>query len=144
MELALFSENSLAFLLRWLHLLAGVTWIGLLYYFNFIQGEYFKEADGGAKSDVIQKMVPRALWWFRWGAMFTFLSGIFLIYVKHLTGMGIMIGVTMGTIMFLNVWLIIWPSQKIVIASAKQVAGGGEALPGAAAALGKAGLASPN
>ena len=142
MELALFSENSLAFLLRWLHLLAGVTWIGLLYYFNFIQGEYFKEADGSAKSNVIQLMVPRALWWFRWGAMFTFLSGLYLIYIKHLTGMGIMIGVTMGIIMFLNVWLIIWPNQKIVIASAKQVAGGGEALPGAAAALGKAGLAS--
>ena len=142
MELALFSENSLAFLLRWVHLLAGVTWIGLLYYFNFIQGEYFKEADGGAKSNVIQLMVPRALWWFRWGAMFTFLSGLYLIYLKHLTGMGIMIGVIMGIIMFLNVWLIIWPNQKIVIASAKQVAGGGEALPGAAAALGKAGLAS--
>jgi len=141
-ELALFAENSLAFLTRWVHLLAGVTWIGLLYYFNFIQGEYFKEADGGAKSNVIQLMVPRALWWFRWGAMFTFLSGIYLIYLKHLSGMGIMIGVTMGIIMFLNVWLIIWPNQKIVIASAKQVAGGGEALPGAAAALGKAGLAS--
>ena len=142
MELALFSEYSLAFLLRWLHLLAGVTWIGLLYYFNFIQGEYFKEADAGAKSNVIQLMVPRALWWFRWGAMFTFLSGIYLIYLKHLVGMGIMVGATMGIIMFLNVWLIIWPNQKIVIASAKQVAGGGEALPGAAAALGKAGLAS--
>jgi len=141
-ELALFSEYSLAFLLRWLHLLAGVTWIGLLYYFNFIQGEYFKEADGGAKSNVIQLMVPRALWWFRWGAMFTFLSGIYLIYLRNLTGMGIMIGATLGIIMFLNVWLIIWPNQKIVIASAKQVAGGGEALPGAAAALGKAGLAS--
>jgi len=141
-ELALFSENSLAFLLRWVHLLAGVTWIGLLYYFNFIQGEYFKTADGGAKSDVIQQMVPRALWWFRWGAMFTFLSGIIIVYLKHLMGMGILIGVTMGTIMFLNVWLIIWPNQKIVIASAKQVADGGEALPGAAAALGKAGLAS--
>ena len=141
-ELALLSENSLAFLLRWVHLLAGVTWIGLLYYFNFIQGEYFKEADGGAKSNVIQLMVPRALWWFRWGAMFTFLSGLYLIYIKHLSGMGIMIGVIMGIIMFLNVWLIIWPNQKIVIASAKQVAGGGEALPGAAAALGKAGLAS--
>jgi len=128
--------------MRWVHLLAGITWIGLLYYFNFIQGEYFKEADGGAKSDVIQKMVPRALWWFRWGAMFTFLSGAYLIYLRHLTGMGIMIGATLGTIMFLNVWLIIWPNQKIVIASAKQVAGGGEALPGAAVALGKAGLAS--
>ncbi len=142
MELALFSGNSLAFLARWVHLLAGVTWIGLLYYFNFIQGEYFKEADGGAKSDVIQKMVPRALWWFRWGAMFTFLSGTYLLYLKHLSGMGIIIGATLGTIMFLNVWLIIWPNQKTVIASAKQVAGGGEALPGAAAALGKAGLAS--
>jgi len=141
-ELALLSDNSLAFLMRWVHLLAGVTWIGLLYYFNFIQGEYFKEADGGAKSDVIQKMVPRALWWFRWGAMFTLLSGLYLVYLKHLSGMGIMIGVTMGIIMFLNVWLIIWPNQKIVIASAKQVAGGGDALPGAAAALGKAGLAS--
>jgi len=141
-ELALLSENSLPFLLRWVHLLAGVAWVGLLYYFNFIQGEYFKEADGGAKSDVIQKLVPNALWWFRWAAMFTFLSGLYLIYFWKLTGMGIMIGITMGTIMFLNVWLIIWPNQKIVIASAKQVAGGGEALPRAAAALGKAGLAS--
>jgi uncharacterized membrane protein len=141
-EFALLGQNSLAFLLRWAHLLAGTTWVGLLYYFNFVQGEYFKEADGGAKSDIIQKMVPRALWWFRWGAVFTFLSGATLVYVRHLSGMGIMIGVAMGTIMFLNVWLIIWPNQKIVIASAKQVAGGGEALPGATAALGKAGLAS--
>jgi uncharacterized membrane protein len=141
-ELALFSDNSLAFLLRWVHLLAGVTWIGLLYYFNFIQGEYFKAADGAAKTNVIQLMVPRALWWFRWGAMFTFLSGVYLVYIKHLSGMGIMIGVILGIIMFLNVWLIIWPNQKTVIASANQVAGGGEPLPGAAVALGKAGLAS--
>ena len=126
----------------WLHVLAGITWIGLLYYFNFVQGEYFKEADGGAKGDVIQKLVPRTLWWFRWGAMFTFLSGALLIYFKHLSGMGIMIGAVLGTIMFLNVWLIIWPNQKIVIASAKQVGAGGDALPEAAGALGKAGLAS--
>ena len=142
MELALLSQNSLAFLLRWVHLLAGVTWVGLLYYFNFVQGEYFKEADGGAKSDVIQKLVPKALWWFRWAAIFTFVSGLYLIYYWKLTGMGISIGIVMGTIMFLNVWLIIWPNQKIIIASANQVAGGGQALPGAATALGKAGLAS--
>ncbi|MGD9020842.1 MAG: urate hydroxylase PuuD [Lysobacterales bacterium] len=146
MELALLSENSLGFLLRWVHLLAGVAWIGLLYYFNFVQGEYFKEADGGAKSDAIQKLVPRALWWFRWGAMFTFLSGILLLFVLpnlgHFSGTGIMVGATLGTIMFLNVWLVIWPNQKIVIASTKQVATGGDALPNAAAALGKAGLAS--
>lgn len=138
----LFNEHFLAFLFRWLHFLAGITWIGLLYYFNFVQGEYFKEADGGAKSDVIQKLVPQALWWFRWAAMFTFLSGCYLLYAFSLNGIGIVVGATLGTIMFLNVWLIIWPNQKIVIASATQVAGGGEALPGAAAALGKAGLAS--
>ena len=146
MELALLSDNALAFLLRWVHLLAGVAWIGLLYYFNFVQGEYFKEADGGAKSDAIQKLVPRALWWFRWGAMFTFISGILLLYflphLKHFSGTGIMVGAALGTIMFLNVWLVIWPNQKTVIASAKQVAGGGEALPDAASALAKAGLAS--
>jgi len=141
-ELALLSDSAFAFLLRWVHLLVGVVWVGLLYYFNFIQAEYFKEADAGAKSDVIQKMVPNALWWFRWAAVFTFLSGIILLYVKHLSGMGIIIGVTMGTIMFLNVWLVIWPNQKIIMASAKQVAGGGHALPGAAIALAKAGLAS--
>jgi uncharacterized membrane protein len=74
--------------------------------------------------------------------MFTFLSGCYLLYAFRLNGIGIIVGATLGTIMFLNVWLIIWPNQKIVIASAKQVAGGGEALPGVAAALGKAGLAS--
>ena len=142
MELSLFNAAGVQFLMRWAHLLAGITWIGLLYYFNFVQGEYFKEADAGAKSDVIQKLVPNALWWFRWAAMFTFLTGVILIALKQLTGLGIMIGAVMGILMFLNVWLIIGPNQKIVIASAKQVAGGGEALPEAGAALGKAGLAS--
>ena len=142
MELAILTQGAIGFLLRWIHLLAGVTWIGLLWYFNFVQGEYFKEADGGAKSDAIQKLVPRALWWFRWGAMFTFLSGLALLAFYKLSGFGIMVGAVLGIIMFLNVWLIIWPNQKTVIASAKQVAGGGEALAGAGAALAKAGLAS--
>ena len=65
MNLAIFNEAGVWFLLRWVHLFAGVTWIGLLYYFNFVQVEYFKEDDGGAKSDVLQKLAPRALWWFR-------------------------------------------------------------------------------
>jgi uncharacterized membrane protein len=142
MELSLFNQAGAWFLLRWVHLLAGVAWIGLLYYFNFVQMEYFKEADAGAKSDAIQKLVPRALWWFRWGAMFTFLSGFALLGLKHLAGLGIIIGAVLGTLMFLNVWLIIWPNQKVVISSAKQVAAGGEALTEAGAALAKAGLAS--
>ena len=141
-ELALLQGNALAFLFRWIHLLAGVAWIGLLWYFNFVQGEYFKEADAAAKSDAIRKLVPRALWWFRWGAMFTFLSGLAMLGAKHLSGYGIIVGSTLGTLMFLNVWLIIWPNQKVVIASAEKVAGGGEADPAAAGALAKAGLAS--
>lgn len=103
------------FLFRWGHVLFGITWIGLLYYFNFVQGEYFKEAEAGAKADATKKLAPRALWWFRWGAMFTFLTGVYLL---HSLGGGfnqyIVLAAIMGTFMFLNVWLIIWPNQKIV------------------------------
>ena len=141
-ELALLQGNALAFLFRWIHLLGGVAWIGLLWYFNFVQGEYFKEAEAAAKSNAIRKLVPRALWWFRWAALLTFLSGLAMLGVKQLTGYGILVGSTLGTLMFLNVWLIIWPNQKTVIASAEKVAGGGEADPAAAGALAKAGLAS--
>lgn len=131
------------YLARWGHFLFGVTWIGLLYYFNFVQGEYFKEADAGARVDAFTKLVPRALWWFRWGAMFTFLTGAYMLAVRHqgLT-LDIALGATMGTLMFLNVWLIIWPNQKIVIASNQRVKEGGEALPEASAAAPKAALAS--
>ena len=58
----LFTGYGLDYLVRWLHMLAGVTWIGLLYYFNFVQTEYFKEAEDAHKSGAIQKLVPRALW----------------------------------------------------------------------------------
>ena len=131
------------YLFRWGHVLFGIVWIGLLYYFNFVQTEYFKEADPAHRSGAIQKLVPRALWWFRWGAAFTFLTGLYLLYVLHgaLT-YDITVGATLGTLMAFNVWFIIWPNQKIVIASATQVAEGGEALPEAAAAAPKAALAS--
>ena len=107
---------SIELLFRWLHVLFGVTWIGLLYYFNFIQGEYFKEAEPGAKADATQKLAPRALWWFRWGAMFTFLTGLYLLHAITSAGIDsyIIVGALMGIFMFLNVWLIIWPNQKIV------------------------------
>ena len=139
----LLTANGIDHLFRWGHFLAGITWIGLLYYFNFVQTEYFKEAEDAHRSGAIQKLVPRALWWFRWGAMLTFLTGLVLLYNRHagLT-LDITVGALLGTLMFLNVWLIIWPNQKIVIASAQQVAGGGEALPEAAGAAPKAALAS--
>ena len=103
--------------MRWGHIVFGVAWIGLLYYFNFVQTEYVKEADDSAKADVMAKLAPRALWWFRWAAMFTFLSGLLLLgYILHMRlSLGITLGALMGTLMMLNVWLIIWPNQKIVI-----------------------------
>ncbi len=103
------------FILRWGHVMFGVTWIGLLYYFNFIQGEYFKEAEADAKADATKKLAPRALWWFRWGAMFTLITGLYLLYLLGAaTNQYITLGALMGIFMFLNVWLIIWPNQKIV------------------------------
>jgi uncharacterized membrane protein len=142
-DIALFTSYGLDYLFRWSHYLAGITWIGILYYFNFIQGEYFKEAEDSHRSGAIQKLVPRALWWFRWAAMLTFLTGVGLLAFRHAGfSYDITVGATLGTLMFLNVWLIIWPNQKIVIASATQVASGGEALPAAAGAAPKAALAS--
>ena len=101
---------------RSLHILFGITWIGLLYYFNFVQTEYVKVADPDAKADVMKKLAPNALWWFRWAAFFTFLTGLILIHqITARIGTEIILGVTMGTIMMLNVWGIIWRNQKIVL-----------------------------
>jgi uncharacterized membrane protein len=141
------------FMLRWIHFLAGITWIGILYYFNFVQTPFFAETEAPVRVGAVQKLVPRALWWFRWGAMFTFLAGI-SIYIIRMSEMGsglfysapygvtITIGGLMGTLMFLNVWLVIWPAQQIVIASTNQVASGGQALPTAAASARRGALAS--
>jgi uncharacterized membrane protein len=141
------------FMLRWVHFLAGITWIGILYYFNFVQTPFFAETEAGVRTAAIQKLVPRALWWFRWGAMFTFLAGI-SIYLMRMSEMGgalfysspygvtITVGGLLGTLMFLNVWLVIWPNQQVVIASANQVASGGQALPAAAGAGRRGALAS--
>ena len=101
---------------RSLHVLFGIAWIGLLYYFNFVQGEYVKIADPDAKADVFKKLVPNALWWFRWAALFTFLTGVILLHQIYVRiGTEIILGATMGTIMMLNVWGIIWRNQKIVL-----------------------------
>ena len=109
-------ELLIEFLFRWGHVLFGIAWIGLLYYFNFVQGEYFKEATADAKSDATQKLVPNALWWFRWAAFFTFLTGLYLLEaISGRLNEGIILGALMGTLMMLNVWGIIWPNQKIVL-----------------------------
>ena len=119
---------------RAFHILFGITWIGLLYYFNFIQGEYVKVANPDAKADVFKKLAPNALWWFRWAALFTFLTGVILLHqVSAKLSTEIILGSTMGTLMMLNVWGIIWRTQKIVLGMKE----GDAAVAGA-----KAGLAS--
>jgi uncharacterized membrane protein len=144
------------FLLRWLHFLAGITWIGMLYYFNLVQTPFFATAEPAVRSGMIAGgLVGRALWWFRWGAMITFLTG--WLYLLHMIfarfggllpffstsyGWAITIGGVLGSLMWFNVWFVIWPAQQIVMASASQVAKGGQAIPEAAARGQRAGFAS--
>ena len=144
-------EEFIYFLLRWFHFLAGITWIGILYYFNFIQTPFFgTDLGGDAKSAMTRGLVPNALWWFRWGAMITFATGVLIILMKlgHGTSLSsgymtrILTGGLMGTLMWANVWFVIWPAQQVVIANANKVAGGGEADPTAATRAARAGLAS--
>lgn len=112
-----------SFLFKWAHLLVGITWIGLLYYFNFVQTEYFKEASPEGLSDAKKKLAPRALAWFRWAALATFVTGVILLggmgHGAHTVNDYIILGALMGTIMMLNVWLIIWPKQKIILGLAE-------------------------
>ena len=110
--------EELNFIVRYGHLLFGITWIGMLYYFNFVQGGYFKAATPEGLADAKAKLAPSALWWFRWGAMFTFLTGLYLLHTLGGTLIAndyIMVGALLGTFMFLNVWLVIWPAQKIAL-----------------------------
>jgi uncharacterized membrane protein len=148
----IFSIEGWYVLLRWFHVLAGITWIGVLYYFNFIQTPYFgTELGGQARSAMVRGLVPNALWWFRWGAMFTFLTGWLIVLTKlgHEgvpLGSGymtlILTGGLMGTLMWANVWFVIWPAQQVVIANAEKVAAGGEADPAAGPRGARAGVAS--
>src|SRR3954451_4397229 len=114
MDIALFSADGILFLFRWLHFFFGVTWIGHLYYFNFVQGAFFAETDATTKSNAIQKLVPRALWWFRWGAMFTMVTGVMYLGMRgHMLGhavfvtswgIAILTGAFLGLLMWANVW----------------------------------------
>lgn len=140
-------------LLRWFHFLFGITWIGLLYYMNFVQTPYFGEVEPPVRSVGQQKLLPRALWWFRWGAMGTVIFGLLYLIIKWaqigfapflLTpyAIAILTGGVLGLFMWGNVWFVIWPKQKIVISNAATVAGGGQANPAAAPAGRRAAICS--
>ena len=151
MSVAIFSTDGLLFVLRWLHIFFGIVWIGHLYYFNFVQGAFFAETDAATKSNAIQKLVPRALWWFRWGAMFTLITGIIILtglfhqnpnFVDTARGVIILTGGLMAILMWFNVWFVIWPAQKVVIQNAVDTAAGKPANPDAAARGARAAVAS--
>jgi len=113
----------------WLHVFFGIIWIGLLYYFNFVQVPAV--ADAGADSEgpgpaAINKYVaPRALWWFRWGALLTWITGAVALEVAKIgfvnafilqQGAAVIgVGAWLGTIMLFNVWVLIWPNQKKIL-----------------------------
>jgi uncharacterized membrane protein len=132
-------------LIVWFHVLSGITWIGLLYYFNFVQvpalADAAKDEGGPGGAGITKYVAPRALWWFRWGAVFTWLTGAIYLLRLNLLGDAFMLGLNadapsnayvigvgawLGTIMLFNVWVLIWPNQKkilgLVEASADEIA----------------------
>ncbi len=108
---------------RWIHILAGVMWIGLLYYFNFVQVAALKAAQADSTAAGITKHVaPRALFYFRWAALVTWLAGAALLGANFMAAFTLQagyekigVGAWLGTIMLLNVWGIIWPNQKKIL-----------------------------
>ena len=120
-----FDQSWFAFLFRWLHVLSGVMWIGLLWYFNFVQIPNMPKIPDEQKPAIGKVIAPAALWWFRWGAMSTIVTGLILAMLNGYLVDAILIGLTdggastpigigmwLGTIMWFNVWFVIWPNQK--------------------------------
>jgi len=110
-------------LARWIHFLAGITWVGLLYYFNLVQMAGLKAAAAdGTAAGINKHIAPRALFWFRWSAVVTWLAGAALLG-PHFTdafalrnGFELIgVGAWLGTIMLFNVWALIWPNQKKIL-----------------------------
>jgi uncharacterized membrane protein len=115
-----------AFAFRWLHVISGIMWIGHLWYFNFTQTPTMPKIPQELRPGVARYILPEALWWFRWGAMATIVTGLILAWFQgellntikigigdhnaHFTSIGI--GMWLGAIMWANVWFIIWPNQK--------------------------------
>src|SRR3989338_674038 len=125
--------SNIHLIVRWLHVIAGITWIGHLYFFNFVNVPLQGSLDDATKKAVNPQLMPRVLWWFRWGAMITLLAGLALFVLTYFytpgagfgatsllmdadgitdRAMWILFGMLLGVIMWFNVWFIIWPTQK--------------------------------
>lgn len=152
--------NNFHIFTRWFHVFFGIVWIGHLYFFNWVNIPFQAAIDDATKKGANPQLLPRALWWFRWGAMLTFASGLILFTVNYaftpgigfgmtnlfldaqgMTGRAwwILIGGLLGTVMWFNVWFIIWPSQKRILGLCGMPKAEGDAL---AALRKKATLAS--
>ncbi len=133
--------SNIHLIVRWLHVVAGITWVGHLYFFNFVNVQLQAALDDATKKSVNPQLLPRALWWFRWGAMITFLAGLALFTLTYFYAPGIgfgptsllldadgmtaramwmLFGMGLGTVMWLNVWFIIWPIQKRLLTGKAQ------------------------
>lgn len=122
-------SSTLQAIFRWFHVIAGITWIGHLYFFNFVNAPFQGGLPKELKPQVNPPLILRALYFFRWGAMWTFLFGLVLFYLIYIQGgairdadggmshraMWILFGGLLGTIMWFNVWFVIWPRQKLIL-----------------------------
>ena len=141
------------------HVIVAVMWMGLLWYFNFVQTPAYAEMDPAARNSAFDKITWRALWWFRWAAAATVVFGLLLLaigsgakttiglyrkdyWVHSAAGPTLGIGILMGLVMFANVWGVIWPKNQIVIGNARNLLAGGEANPAAAGAARAGAMAS--
>jgi uncharacterized membrane protein len=135
------------------HVIFAVMWMGLLWFFNFVQTPAYAEMDAAARNNAFDKLTWRALWWFRWAAMATVVMGLLIIAIeggnlytgdfwRSTEGVTLLVGILMAIVMLYNVWMIIWPNQQVVIANARNVAAGGEADPNAAGSARAGAMAS--
>jgi len=149
--------SNVQLLLRWIHVIAGIAWIGHLYFFNFVNGPFQGKIGPDIKKVVNPQLITRALWWFRWGAMTTFIAGLLLFTQLYMYGnrsfgptqifmdangltsraIWILMGMTFGTIMWFNVWFIIWPAQQKILRGVRDGVPADPALPKRAAMASK-------
>jgi uncharacterized membrane protein len=122
-------DSLLNVLLRWSHILFGIIWLGHLYFFNLVNVPFQAELDKELKPKVNPKLLLRAFYWFRWGAMYTFIFGLLMFGFKYFhqglffeqgggisnRALWILFGGLLGTIMWFNVWFVIWPRQKLIL-----------------------------
>ena len=151
--MAIFTRFGLQGAFTIAHVVVAIMWMGLLWFFNFVQTPAYAEMDPAARNNAFDKLTWRTLWWFRWAAAATVAFGLIIIGVapkdtfggdfwKSTAGVTLLIGILFGIVMLYNVWMVIWPNQQIVIANARNVLAGGEADPNAPAAARAGAMAS--